>query len=96
MEDFAASSNAGEIDAVVIGLADFPRRKTAAIVTRRALPRIDAHLPEEGFLISARHTIDRHHEDRTAGGLSSLDHGLRNLPSRRGVKWNRLALRAQW
>ena len=86
MEDSAISGNAGEIDAVVIGLADFPRRKTAAIVTRRALARIDAHQPEEGFLISARHTVDRHHEDRTAGGLGSLDQRLRNLPARRGVK----------
>src|SRR6476646_7706878 len=69
----AASGNASEIDAVLIVPAGSPRRKAAAIVTHRAFARIGTHEPEQGFLVSARDTVDRHYEDRTAGGLGSLD-----------------------
>ena len=60
----AASSNAGEIDAVVIGLMDFPRRKNCCDRDTPSSPAYRcASKPEEGFLISARHTVDRHHEE---------------------------------
>src|SRR4029077_15216133 len=82
----AATSDARQIDAVIVVAANCAFGKARAVVTAGAFACVLAHEAEERFLIAAANAIHGDDEYGAASCLGTFDERLGNLPLGRGIK----------